>query len=107
MRCIFPFLATTKWLSNGCDHERASNYFLESIDNSKCRFLATWCNSYDDFEKGDCLPQNSTMSEMGLHAKRIPGVPIKSKFFLRTNDKSPFCIENSVYLKNDNETVYK
>lgn len=93
--------ATTKWIINGCDHGRANKFFFESINNFKCRFLATWCNSYDDFEKGDCLPQNSTLSEMGLHAKKIPGVPMKSKFFLRTNGESPFCIQNSVYLTND------
>lgn len=89
---------TTKWLSNGCDHNRVADYFLESIDNTKCRFLAVQCQSYDDFEKGNCLPENSTIAEMGFHSTKIEGIPLQSKFFLRTNGTAPFCIEDSIHL---------
>ncbi|XP_054710965.1 pancreatic lipase-related protein 2-like [Uloborus diversus] len=87
---------TTKYLSNGCDHERANQYFLESINNQDCRFLAVHCHSYVDYEQGLCPPDDLSVLEMGLRAHPVEGLPIKSKFFLRTNDKSPFCIENSI-----------
>ena len=98
---LYLFSATSKVFSTVCSHTRANNYFLESIDNSKCRFLAAWCNSYRDFEKGDCLPEKTTVAEMGFPAKRIKGVPVKSKFYLRTNSEEPFCIQNSIRLTND------
>nr|XP_042898983.1 pancreatic triacylglycerol lipase [Parasteatoda tepidariorum] len=89
---------TTKWLSNSCDHGRANEYFLESINNSNCKFLAVQCSSYKDFEKGLCSPNNSTINEMGFHAVQLPNLDLPAKFYLRTNASSPYCIEDSILL---------
>ncbi|GBN93672.1 hypothetical protein AVEN_232490-1 [Araneus ventricosus] len=85
----------SKWMQTGCDHGRANGYFLESIDDSECRFLAVHCSSYSKYEEGECPPQNSTVAEMGHNVKRTKLQP-PARFYLRTNDKKPFCLENSI-----------
>ncbi|XP_055943005.1 inactive pancreatic lipase-related protein 1-like isoform X3 [Argiope bruennichi] len=89
---------TTEWIQNGCDHGRANAYFLESIENNKCRFLAIHCSSYSQYEEGKCPPKNSTVAEMGYHVKRNKEQP-PARFYLRTNGEKPFCLEDSIRLR--------
>ncbi|GIY78533.1 pancreatic triacylglycerol lipase [Caerostris darwini] len=89
---------TTDWVQNGCDHGRANKYFLESIDNRECKFLAVHCSRYTDYESGMCPPDNATVVEMGYHVS-FAGLEPPAKFFLRTNGGAPFCLESSIYLR--------
>lgn len=49
-------------LDGSCSHSRSYEYYAESIreDNG---FIATNCDSYNEFEKGDC--QHNAKSRMG------------------------------------------
>ena len=44
-----------------CSHKRAHKYYIESISNPNA-FLSTACESYEDFQNGDC----------GDHALKVP-----------------------------------
>ncbi|KAG8175503.1 hypothetical protein JTE90_009137 [Oedothorax gibbosus] len=88
---------TIRYTNPSCDHSRANELFLESIDDSRCRFLAVHCANYADFESGLCQPQaGEGVSEMGFHNKRIQGLKQPAKFYLKTNGQSPFCNEDSI-----------
>ncbi|GFQ65445.1 inactive pancreatic lipase-related protein 1 [Trichonephila clavata] len=89
---------TTKWIQNGCDHGRANAFFQESILNSECRFLAVECPSYKYYEHGLCSPENSTVTEMGFHAQKPYDAP-PVRFYLRTKAESPYCQEDSIFLR--------
>ncbi|GFU09512.1 pancreatic triacylglycerol lipase [Nephila pilipes] len=90
---------TTQWIQNGCDHGRASEFFNQTIDNSGCRFLAVHCTSYSDYEEGKCPPENSTVTEMGFHLKRIPELDPPARFYLRTNAEPPYCLQSSIRIR--------
>ncbi|KAG8186239.1 hypothetical protein JTE90_008765 [Oedothorax gibbosus] len=79
-----------------CDHGRANDYYLESINNYECKFLAVQCSNYNDFEAGLCSPCNHTVSVMGFRNKPLPGIERSARFFLKTNEQSPFCREQSI-----------
>ncbi|XP_045158432.1 inactive pancreatic lipase-related protein 1-like [Mercenaria mercenaria] len=72
----------------GCDHARARDYFIESI-NSTCRFKAFPCGSTEDFEMGRC-PCNGKCARMGYASSE--GKP-RGSYYLTTKDVSPFCKE--------------
>ncbi|GFW01966.1 lipase member H [Trichonephila clavipes] len=77
-----------------CNHNSAVIYFLQSVNATDCRFLATECDNYDDFQNGLCPPPTSIVSEMGLRAKMIPELPPKSKFYLKTSANPPYCLQD-------------
>ncbi|GBN60922.1 hypothetical protein AVEN_24407-1 [Araneus ventricosus] len=85
-------------MQTGCDHRRANAYFLESIDDRECRFLAVHCSIYSKYEEGECPPHNSGVAEMGYHVKSTK-LQLPARFSLRTNDKKPFCLEDSIRLR--------
>ncbi|KAG7167851.1 pancreatic lipase-related protein 2-like [Homarus americanus] len=77
-----------------CQHHRAITLFTESIRQS-CPMLAVACNSYEDFIDGECWgcsgeSGDRLCSAMGLAAAPLPLQPL-SKFFLYTQDRTPFC----------------
>jgi len=70
-------------LIHGCSHERAPEYFKESI-NSPIGFMATLCDSYDHYKKGSCSANpTSLMGEPVADS-------VRGTFYLTTNKKSPF-----------------
>ncbi|GBO07433.1 hypothetical protein AVEN_16669-1 [Araneus ventricosus] len=78
---------------------RTSQRFLpRANDDRECRFLAVHCSSYSKYEEGECPPQNSTVAEMGYHVKRTKLQP-PARFYLRSNDKKPFCLEDGIRLR--------
>ncbi|KFM59665.1 Pancreatic triacylglycerol lipase, partial [Stegodyphus mimosarum] len=83
----------SKKLLNSCSHNVVNEYFLESIKRKSCRFYAVHCTSYDSYQLGECTPENVEVAEMGFHAKKIPRLPVRSKFFLKTNSTSPYCTD--------------
>ncbi|GFU52618.1 inactive pancreatic lipase-related protein 1 [Nephila pilipes] len=72
---------------NACNHLRVVSLFLDSINT--CTFKAVRCENYESFQSGECNRNNSMISEMGYKAQKIAN--FISKFYVNTNDKSPFC----------------
>ncbi|GIY50445.1 lipase domain-containing protein [Caerostris extrusa] len=59
---------TAFFIFNGCDHERANEFFMESV-NHESAFRSVLCDSYSDYENGKC-DGSSVTAEMGFHAKK-------------------------------------
>ncbi|KAK8730445.1 hypothetical protein OTU49_008013 [Cherax quadricarinatus] len=74
-----------------CQHHRAITLFTESIRQS-CPLSAVSCNSYEEFIEGECwgCDGDHYCSPMGVAAAPLPLQPL-TKFFLHTNDHSPYC----------------
>ncbi|GFU32154.1 pancreatic triacylglycerol lipase [Nephila pilipes] len=81
---------TAAWVFNSCDHDRANQYFHESI-KSKCKFESVKCDSYEDYEEDKCVKSNSTSAYMGFYARKMSKLESPAKFYLRTNAEAPFC----------------
>ncbi|GIY11413.1 inactive pancreatic lipase-related protein 1 [Caerostris extrusa] len=79
--------------SVSCNHNAAPQFFLQSINTTKCLFRSVQCTHYKDFLDGQCPPNSSTTDLMGLPAQQIPGLAPKSKFYLRTMEDSPYCLQ--------------
>ncbi|XP_044736197.1 phospholipase A1 VesT1.02-like [Chrysoperla carnea] len=74
---LIPFLINT------CSHNRAHEYFTESIQSEK--FIATACNSYKSFQNGRCSDGRKVI--MGYHLD----TNVKSgKYYLMTNSYPPY-----------------
>lgn len=84
---------TTELIANSCDHSRANQYFLDSIN--RCRFVGVQCSSYSDFDEGRCKQENSIIAEMGFHAAKIPKTDEAMRFYLQTAGQSPFCEQSN------------
>ena len=88
-RCFFFFPTFPAFRKGiGCDHARARDYYIESI-NSKCRFKAFPCGNTEDFEMGRC-PCNGKCARMGYAS--VEG-RARGSYYLTTKDVSPFCKE--------------
>ncbi|XP_055941634.1 pancreatic triacylglycerol lipase-like [Argiope bruennichi] len=83
--------AVDNYVTNSCAHSRANFYFVDSIN--RCTFMAVECESYASFEKGECDRNGTNVSVMGLGAQKIPDLEGSRKFYLKTDDESPFCEE--------------
>ena len=78
----------------GCNHVRALDYYIESI-NSDCEFTGYPCQNYDKYERNRCRYCYGECPIMGHKANQITE---KHKFrgiklYLMTNRKSPFCLK--------------
>ncbi|GBN07273.1 hypothetical protein AVEN_241524-1 [Araneus ventricosus] len=71
-----------------CNHFIILEYFTYSLDDG-CKFVATECESYSEFTKGQC--SSGTKAEMGFYSKKIEGIPPKTKFYLTTLEYPPYC----------------
>lgn len=69
-------------IHDSCSHQRAWNFFVESISVQK-PFFAVRCRSYDLFEKGYCI--NNLITVMGLSCAKEEG-----DFYLTTNSNLDF-----------------
>ncbi|KAF8771449.1 Phospholipase A1 member A like protein [Argiope bruennichi] len=74
-----------------CLHFIAIEYFTNSL-KPNCKFVATECENYSDFEKGQC--QSRSKTEMGFRAKKIEGIKPLTKFYLETLEFPPYCMGN-------------
>lgn len=82
-----------------CDHSRAFMLVLEDWKNTTidCEPVAYACDSYEKYQKGlcsDCGDKNQNCELLGL--EKVPGKEItppdeEISYFIKTNDKSPFC----------------
>ncbi|XP_046639786.1 lipase member H-like isoform X1 [Daphnia pulicaria] len=80
------------FLGGICSHRRAVEYFMESLD---VPFIATRCNSYDEFKLGSCTN----------NFKTFLGVPVSTSavgnFFLDTN------VPHTVRQENSFQSIFK
>ncbi|XP_035827095.1 pancreatic lipase-related protein 2 [Aplysia californica] len=75
-----------------CSHGRSHQYFLESI-KSQCTFTAYKCDSYENFETGQCNScANNACNVMGLNTD--PNKALGS-LYLDTNSTSPYCSQTA------------
>ncbi|GFX84407.1 hypothetical protein TNCV_4135171 [Trichonephila clavipes] len=79
------------YIANSCDHSRSNYLFVDSIN--RCTFLAVRCESYDSFVSGKCEENGPLWSIMGLRAQKIPELSGSRRFYLNTDDESPYCME--------------
>eukprot|EP00095_Tigriopus_kingsejongensis_P009684 maker-scaffold84_size396325-snap-gene-1.19 protein:Tk09684 transcript:maker-scaffold84_size396325-snap-gene-1.19-mRNA-1 annotation:"hypothetical protein DAPPUDRAFT_51580" len=86
----------------GCNHFRAYEYFIESI-NSKCPFTAVECPTWDEFASGGCNGCSSdgdpySCDYMGFYAfTKLKGKrPEKEgrSLYVLTSENQPFCSYN-------------
>lgn len=70
-----------------CSHQRAPQYFLESI-NSALGFWGWHCQSYFHFLLGLCPYNNNKLMVAGEHCD----VKTKGMFLVQTNAESPFAV---------------
>ncbi|XP_059622545.1 phospholipase A1 2 [Phlebotomus argentipes] len=88
--CAREEISKNRWVGIfvGCSHQRAWQYFVESIRRPKA-FLATKCEKSSQKVKGkpklESCDRNIT-AYMGLHADHR----LRGRFFLTTNDEPPF-----------------
>lgn len=71
-----------------CNHNRVRPIFHESI-LSHCPYTAFKCDSYENFEKGNCFScENNGCSSMGYYAEQYKG---RGMMYLKTTGVFPFC----------------
>ncbi|XP_075528051.1 pancreatic lipase-related protein 2-like isoform X2 [Dermacentor variabilis] len=78
-----------------CNHERAVDYFLDSITERECTSLAFACISFETFRSGrcsDCGNNGRLCARMGMHADSWRPVDNTSvQMYLHTMAEAPFC----------------
>ncbi|XP_065290202.2 pancreatic triacylglycerol lipase-like [Dermacentor albipictus] len=78
-----------------CNHERAIDYFLDSITERECTSLAFACISFETFRSGrcsDCGNNGRLCARMGMHADSWRPVDNTSvQMYLHTMAEAPFC----------------
>ncbi|RWS22180.1 pancreatic triacylglycerol lipase-like protein, partial [Leptotrombidium deliense] len=80
-----------------CNHQRAVDFFISSINTNKCEMVSYTCPNYELFEKGRC-------SFCGLNGEYCPVMGLKADThinmtinkhpltaYLKTNSREPFC----------------
>lgn len=70
-----------------CSHSRAVDYYVESL-TSKCQFVGTQCDSYDNFQNGVCTLTQNKKAIMAWYSDKNM---ITGNFYLDTTGASPFC----------------
>ncbi|XP_017108513.2 pancreatic lipase-related protein 2 [Drosophila bipectinata] len=83
--CAKQEIANNRWLGIiiGCSHQRAWEYFVESVGQPKS-FPSQRCESSESI--GACREPGNSPSFMGMGADPR----LRGKFFLETNDAKPF-----------------
>nr|XP_022314804.1 pancreatic triacylglycerol lipase-like [Crassostrea virginica]XP_022314805.1 pancreatic triacylglycerol lipase-like [Crassostrea virginica] len=81
---------TAAFISVACSHERAYEYFAESLAAESCQFTAYPCDSYTSFVQGTCnVCGDSPCPVMGIDADQSPSR--RGNYYLMTNDQNPYC----------------
>ncbi|GFR05786.1 hypothetical protein TNCT_44121 [Trichonephila clavata] len=76
-----------------CNHYRAVEIFLASIENESCEFSAFECSSWSRYLSGEC--DDHDVAVMGYRAdvfKELTRDSFRMKFYLKTGSVSPFCL---------------
>jgi len=80
-------------IKGGCSHDRANQYFIESIASSPGaglpQFLASSCHSWEEWVAGECCDQLVESMGAGL----LPTYPAPPQhYFLNVRKKAPFAL---------------
>ena len=76
-----------------CDHYRATYFYIATVkeeNRSQCLWEAYPCRSVLDFKNGNCRKCNGECPTMGYRADETKQT---GSFYLKTNNKAPFCGE--------------
>jgi len=80
--------------TTACSHIAALTFYIESITDKSCDFVAYPCDSEDDFNTGKCIKCSSKgCNKMGYYSS--PNLDLGS-LYLNTQDPalSPLCLQN-------------
>ena len=85
-----------------CSHARAHEYYIESVffQARGEKFLSSSCNSWDDFEGGEChdqlepmpMGENLNIENVKRHLKKGG----ETNFYLTTNEEAPFSTTSTI-----------
>lgn len=75
-------------LKLGCSHNRAPEFYVESILNAGKKFMSTSCDSYEAFTKGVCGKSTAVPMGEGFSAKMLKSSG--NVYYLDTNEVAPF-----------------
>ncbi|KAL7640455.1 UNVERIFIED_CONTAM: hypothetical protein RMT77_008730 [Armadillidium vulgare] len=80
-----------------CDHMSILFYYIESIRNPSCKWIAYECQSYEQFQAGQCKScgaDNSKCAFLGLRAIEYPDKSSEYRvFYTNANGEEPYCKE--------------
>jgi pimeloyl-ACP methyl ester carboxylesterase len=88
--------------TTACSHTASVSYFIDSIENKDCGYVAYPCASYDAFNKAKCLSCGNTgCNRVGLWANKNKD---NGELFLNTQDadRFPFCQFHYKFVLNSN-----
>ena len=81
-----------------CNHIRAYEYFIDSINPKTCQMIGMECDTWENFQNGQCQNCQENMGNcdlLGFYAFAYLNGTKASKrrhgLYLHTNEKSPFC----------------
>lgn len=79
-----------------CNHRRALNFFMDTLETNSCKFRSFNCESYESYLRGECFEcgiNHEKCSEMGYSTDRTEG---RGKMYLTTSETGPFCANQFV-----------
>ncbi|XP_037557011.1 pancreatic lipase-related protein 2-like [Dermacentor silvarum] len=95
-----------------CNHERAVTYYLETVSDRSCKWMAFVCPSYHMYKRGqcsDCGHDGSRCARMGFYADEWkPRSNTSVRMYLQTMSVYPYCaFQYSVIIElyKDDQTV--
>lgn len=95
-----------------CNHERAVTYYLETVSDRSCKWMAFACPSYHMYKRGqcsDCGHDGSRCARMGFYADDWkPRSNTSVRMYLHTMSVYPYCaFQYSVIIElyKDDQTV--
>ncbi|XP_054931339.1 pancreatic lipase-related protein 2-like isoform X2 [Dermacentor andersoni] len=78
-----------------CNHERAVTYYLETVSDRSCKWMAFVCPSYHMYKRGqcsDCGHDGSRCARMGFYADQWkPRSNTSVRMYLQTMSVYPYC----------------
>ncbi|KAG8193196.1 hypothetical protein JTE90_005546 [Oedothorax gibbosus] len=85
-----------------CPHEMMNTYYIYTMNTTDCQFLATHCDSYEDFQAGKCPRNSSVVADIGFYGDTVTGLPKLSKFYIEVGKDPPYCQKNGDQPSNTN-----
>ncbi|XP_054165873.1 pancreatic lipase-related protein 2-like [Oppia nitens] len=79
-----------------CNHQRAVDFYLASIDRKNIKGVSYQCKDFDTFNNGlcvDCGPNNDKCAVLGdeaIQSQKYEKSIVGTRFFLTTDGKSPY-----------------
>jgi pancreatic triacylglycerol lipase len=99
---LFTFDLTNVEKAVGCSHKAAVNFFLDSIENTACKYTAYQCANKKEFDAGNCISCTAKgCNTMGFWAS--PNRDLGALYFSTQNaDAYPYCYQHYQVKLNSN-----